>query len=214
MSYIIELINISKSFSNTNVFSDVTIKIPQNIICVLTGKNGSGKTTLLRIIAGILLPDTGTVLVNNLDTKKYRNKIKTFIGLVTNQEHYLYPQLTILENLKFLSRIYQRDIKEISWYIDHLSINRFLTTKFCFCSSGIKHRVAILASLIHQPQILLIDELTKSVDYETATKIYELIKLLVNKNRMTILFVSHNISEIKSLAQYHLNIEDNKVVVK
>jgi len=208
----INLENITKNFNNLSVLANVSLQIEEQSIVGISGKNGSGKTTFLKLLCGLLLPDKGKIYVYGKDTLNNRDFIKKFISLSLNSEKGFYPQLTIYENLKFLSLLYNNKLETIKGWIDYFELNNFLNTKFMFCSSGIKTRLWLISSLIKNTKILLIDELTKSVDFETKQKIYELIKILNQEYKKTIIFVSHNIDEINILAHKWLHIEAGKII--
>jgi ABC-2 type transport system ATP-binding protein len=204
--------NLTKNFNNLSVLKDINLEIEERSIVGVSGKNGSGKTTFLKLLCGVLLPDKGEIYVYGKDNLKHRDFVKKIISLSSNSENGLYPQLTIYENLKFLSLLYNNKLENIRHWIKYLELDNFLNTKFMFCSSGIKTRLWFISSLIKNPKILLIDELTKSVDFETKQKIYELIKILNQEHKMTIIFVSHNIGEINMLAHKWLHIEEGRII--
>jgi len=129
-----------------------------------------------------------------------------------NTEYGFYPQLTLKENLIFFCKVYSKSIDEIYPFIDKLNLQNFFNIPFSLLSSGIKTRLWIVYSLIKNPKIILIDELTKSVDFETKQMIYELIKELKTKYGLTILFVSHDLTEINSLCDHLIKIENHKFV--
>ncbi len=207
----IKIENLKKKFSNFEVFKNINLKIEENAIIGISGKNGSGKTTLLKLISGLLIPDNGKIFIYEKDVVKERHIIKNYIGLSLNTDSGFYPQLTILENLKFLCLLYKRNFEEFKVYIDNLELHNFLNTKFLFCSSGTKTKLWLLSSIIKNIKILLIDELTRSIDFDTKHKVYNFIKNLNQKYKVTIIFVSHSIEEINTLADKWLHIENGQI---
>lgn len=208
----ITISNLYKSFSTKTVFYDANCYIPAQSITCLCGKNGSGKTTFLKLLSGLLLPDRGSILFDNIDIVKHRSLAKKLTGIALNTETGFYPHLTLRDNLIFLSHIYGKQLHEIKQFIEQLNLSDFLDTEFSVCSSGIKTKFWLAASLLKNPKILLVDELTKSVDVESKHQIYELIKLLKKQYQTTIIFVSHDITEINSLSDRCISIKDGKLI--
>ncbi len=204
--------NLTKKFGKLSVFNKATLQVEEKSIIGITGKNGSGKTTLLKILAGLLLPDEGSVFIYEKDITKKPVYAKKIVSLSLNSESGFYPQLSVKENLEFLCLIYKKKIKDIQNYIEILGLEQFLDVKFQFCSTGMKTKLWFLFSVIKDTKILLIDELTKSMDFETKSKIYSLIKMLNEEYKKTIIFVSHNPDEIKFLAHKKLHIENKQIL--
>jgi ABC-2 type transport system ATP-binding protein len=205
--------SLTKNFGKIKVFHNADVTIEENTITALSGKNSSGKTTFLKLLSGFLLPCNGKIFVYNHNITQNRVFVKKVVSLVLNTEYGFYPQLTLKENLIFFCKIYNKPFTELYPFIDKLNLNNFLDIPFSISSSGIKTRLWLLSSLIKNPKIILIDELTKSVDYESKQIVYELIKEIKTKFGCTILFVSHNINEITSLCDHWIKIEDHKFVV-
>lgn len=208
----IKIENLTKKFGNSIILKNINLQVEENTIIGLSGKNGSGKTTFLKLISGLLLPDNGKILVYNKNTATERNITKKYISLSLNIENGFYPQLNILENLKFLCLLYKRKLEEFKDYIEELALNDFLRTKFSFCSSGTKTKLWLLSAIIKNLKILLIDELTKSIDFDTKRKVYNFIKELNKKYNITIIFISHNIEEITTLSHQWLHIENGQII--
>lgn len=211
MEYI-KILNLYKTFSRNIVFSDVSCSVFAQSITGICGKNGSGKTTLLKLISGLLLPDKGSIFIDNIDIVKHRTVAKKLTSIALNTETGFYPHLTLKDNLLFLCYIYKKQLSEIHQFIERLNLMDLLDIEFSLCSSGIKTKFWLVASLLKNPKILLIDELTKSVDIESKEQIYELIKLLKKQYQTTIIFVSHDVSEINFLCDMCFNIKDGKIV--
>ncbi len=208
----IEVKNLTKIFKNTEIFYKANFQVEESTIVGLSGKNGTGKTTLLKILAGIILPDEGDIFIYKENIVKTSIYAKKNVSLSLNSEYGFYPQLTIKENLEFLCLAYNKKIKIIENFIEMLGIKTFVNTKFQFCSSGTKIKLWLLSSIIKDAKILLIDELTKSIDYDTKINIYELVKILNKKYKKTIIFVSHNPEEFNILANKILTIKNKQIV--
>ena len=204
--------SLTKNFGKLKVFLNADVTIEENTITALSGKNSSGKTTFLKLISGFLLPCNGKIFVYNYDITKNRVFTKKVVSLVLNTEFGFYPQLTLKENLIFLCKLYNKPFIELYPFIEKLNLSNFLEVPFSNSSSGIKTRFWLLSSLIKNPKIILVDELTKSVDYESKQIIYELIKEFKTKFALTVVFVSHDINEITSLCDHWIKIENYNFV--
>ncbi len=209
--HIIEVSNLKKSFNGRTLFTSLNLKIEKQSVTAVTGKNGSGKTTLIKILAGLILPDAGKIIVSGVDATRRRKSVKKMFGVVINPELGFYPQLSVYENIKFISYIYKARSSMMDEVIEKLSLEDFLDTKFAVCSSGIKHRLSIAAAIINKPEILLLDELTRSIDMETSQKIYELIGFLNKESKTTVFFATHDANEVKKLAHFHYNLENRDI---
>ncbi|RKZ36525.1 MAG: ABC transporter ATP-binding protein [Gammaproteobacteria bacterium] len=213
----IELRDIHKSFfegtKERPVFSGLDARFPAGIISVVTGRSGTGKTTLLNLISGIDLPDAGEVAVNGSILNTLPDRQRTIyrrhsIGFVF-QFFNLIPTLNVEENLllplellgqsgpaarrqaeDFLSRVGLRDRRDS--YPDRLS-------------GGEQQRVAICRALIHDPELLLVDEPTGNLDAETGRSVLELLATLVEERQKTVVMVTHS-SEAMAFGQVVFNI--------
>ena len=192
MQSILTLKNIKKEFKNKVVLKDVTFKIPKGSIFAFLGSNGAGKSTLLNIIMQIILPTSGTILMNE-------NKIKNEkIGIVF-QENTLDEELTIYENLMIRGMLYKINKKELETRINNLSkelgLTPFLHNKYKTCSGGQKRIAMIARSLLMNPEILIMDEATTALDIETRKKLWDFLLKLNKERNLTIFFSSHYIEE-------------------
>jgi ABC-type multidrug transport system ATPase subunit len=195
----IKITELYKQFNKTPVLSDINLTLTTGTITALIGPNGAGKTTLLKIIAGLILPDSGTVTITGRT------------GFAYNSESGFYNQLTVLQNMLFWSAL-AGDTKNNAYKIlSQLDLDNQADTKYQHCSSGIKQKLSLARALLNNPEILLVDELTKSTDFSTQDKIHGIIKELNKTQNITILFVSHNKDEIKKLTDKTIKI-DNGII--
>lgn len=192
MNSILTLKNIKKEFHHNLVLKDVSFRIPKGSIFAFLGANGAGKSTLLNIIMQILLPTSGTVLMN--DEKLMKQKI----GVVF-QENTFDEELTVYENMMIRGKLYNINKKELKMRILNLSkelgLVSFLHTKYKVCSGGQKRIAMIARSLLMNPEIIIMDEATTALDIETRKKLWDFLLKLNKEKQVTIFFSSHYIEE-------------------
>ncbi len=207
---------LSFNFKNTPVcaLDDITLSLPGESIIGILGANGAGKTTLLKIISTLILPDTGTVRVNNYSTEHDEQKIKSIIGLVTAEERNFYWRLSGKQNLDFFSAMHGLNQKHAESRINELfkvfDID-YQDKRFDSYSTGMKRKFSLIRALLHDPGILLFDEPTKSLDYNTSLELLKYITALKQQGK-TILFATHNINEARQICDRFLILNKGRIL--
>lgn len=197
--HIIEIENLTKVFKDAfePAVKNVSLTVEKNEVFGLLGPNGAGKTTMISILCGVIAPTSGKVLLGGLNLKENMNQIKQIIGVVP-QDIALYPTLTARENLDFYGAMYGLSGKEkkekIENWLDKLGLIRAADRKVETFSGGMKRRVNLIASILHDPQILFLDEPTVGVDVQSRNVIIEHLKEL-NSQGTTIIYTSHHLEE-------------------
>ncbi|HDN80590.1 MAG TPA: heme ABC exporter ATP-binding protein CcmA [Chloroflexi bacterium] len=184
-----------KSFGDKEVLCGVDLEIKRGEFLTLVGPNGAGKTTLLRILATLVKPDGGKVVIDGLDLNKDGVEIRRRIGLVSHH-HLLYDELTAEENLIFYGMMYQvpRLRERIGELLKLVGLDGRRHERVRTFSRGMLQRLAIARALIHDPPILLLDEPFTGLDQRAAKAFRELLSNLVGKHR-TILMTTHNLEQ-------------------
>ena len=220
MSSIISLSNITKNFTaekNVNVLKRISFKFKRGKIYSLTGPSGSGKSTLLNLISLIDRPSSGSIkfeneLVNFNDNKKNDLFRANKIGIIYQQDNLL-TDFTALENVYFacLATGSQKDlaVHKAKKILKNVGLSLRLNHYPSELSGGEKQRVSIARALINEPQILLADEPTGSLDRKTSIEIFNLLKKQINSKRL-IIFATHNRFFAKK-ADYLLEMLDGKI---
>ena len=207
---------LSLNFKNPPVcaLENINLSLPGESIIGVLGANGAGKTTLLKIISTLLLPDTGTVRVNSYSTEHDDQKIKSMIGLVTAAERDFYWRLSGRQNLDFFCAMHGLDQKQAERRVREL-LNVFeidyQDKRFDSYSTGMKRKFSLIRALLHNPGILLFDEPTKSLDYNTSLELLKYIKSLKQQGK-TILFATHNINEAEHLCDRFLVLNKGRIL--
>ncbi|MBN8191211.1 ATP-binding cassette domain-containing protein [Bacillus sp. NTK074B] len=180
----------------------VSLSVQKGEVVGLLGENGAGKTTLLRAIATLLTPTEGFIEVAGYDTIKNPNEIKTRIGVLFGGETGLYDRLSARENLQYFARLYGLSKHETKVRIDDLSrmfgMRDYLDRRVGGFSKGMRQKVAISRTLIHNPDIILFDEPTTGLDITSSNVFRQLVHQLKREGK-TILFSSHIMEEVSML---------------
>ena len=209
----IQIDNLTKSFTSKtgkgfkketvtiNAVNEVSFECKPGRIFSLLGPNGAGKTTTLRMIAGIINPSSGSAVVDGIDISKGNDEVKKRIGFLTGSTG-LYERLNPDETLDFFGKLYKlptAKYKERKEYLfEKLGINEFRKKRVMQMSTGMKQKVSIARTLIHDPEVLIFDEPTSGLDVITADSIIDLIRESKENNK-TVIFSSHIMSEVDLL---------------
>lgn len=209
----IQLEHLTKSFNTktgkgfkketvtVNAVDAVSFACKPGRIFSLLGPNGAGKTTTLRMIAGIINPTSGTAIVDGIDISRGNNEVKKRIGFLTGSTG-LYERLNPDETLDFFGNIYQLEKgsyqQRKEYLFEKLGINEFRKKRIGQMSTGMKQKVSIARTLIHDPEVLIFDEPTSGLDVITADSIIDLIRESKADNK-TVIFSSHIMSEVDLL---------------
>jgi ABC-2 type transport system ATP-binding protein len=191
----IDVRGLTKIFGNRTVVDHIDLTVDEGRICGFLGPNGSGKTTTLRMICGLLTPDAGDGTVLGLNLRRERSAIKRQIGYMT-QKFGLFEDLTIRENLEFVAQVYGLDNRpaRIDRALDDLGLSTRAGQLVGKLSGGWKQRLALAASVLHAPRILLLDEPTAGVDPQARREFWDQIHALA-KGGITVLVSTHYMDE-------------------
>lgn len=185
--------NISKTFKNKPVLLNLNLNIYENEIVALLGKSGCGKSTLLKILIGFYSLDRGQVLYKNENISNNYNKIKNITGFVT-QENSFYEKLTIEENLIFFAKLYKVKKYNLNYRINYLlklvkleNSRKILSDKI---SGGMKRRLEFAISLVHNPELLILDEPLTGLDIQIRDELWEVLKDIKDSG-VTVIISTH-----------------------
>jgi ABC-2 type transport system ATP-binding protein len=198
---IIKIQGLKKNFGTVQAIKNIDLNIRQGEFFGLLGPNGAGKTTTINILSTILKPDAGQVQINGYDLQGEPAKCKKSIGIVP-QELALYDELSAGENLHFWGRLYGLGKKELERRSDELLETFELAERkndhIKTFSGGMKRRVNIAAALLHNPEILMMDEPTVGIDPQSRNKIYEVLEA-ISQTGVTIVYTTHYMGEVEQL---------------
>lgn len=203
--------NINKKYGNQQALSNISFSLKKGEIVGFLGPNGAGKSTLIKIICCYLSQDNGQVEVCNIDTQKQDLLVKSKIGYLPEQNP-LYLDMYIQEYLYFIGGIYKvkKLKKRIAEIINKTGLNSEKKKKIRELSKGFKQRVGLAAALIHNPEILILDEPTTGLDPNQLVEIRNLIKE-VGKEK-TVLLSTHIMQEVDKMCNRVIIINKGKIV--
>jgi ABC-2 type transport system ATP-binding protein len=175
----IQIKHISKSYKNTQALQQINVDIKPAELFGFIGPDGAGKTSLIRILASLLIPDSGSATVAGLDVVKDYKLLRTMLGYMPGRFS-LYQDLTVEENLKFFAGIFNTTIEGNYHLIEdiYVQIEPFKKRKAGDLSGGMKQKLALSCALIHKPEVLLLDEPTTGVDAVSRTEFWEMLTKL------------------------------------
>jgi ABC-2 type transport system ATP-binding protein len=197
------------------VLKDVSFSVKKGEIAALLGPNGAGKTTLLKIISTLILPDKGSIIFDSkLQAGRDDDAIKKNIGFSSSSEKGFYPRLTGEENIAFFAALFNlpaRQIRQKMYELFDIFGIAFAKKRFDTYSAGMQQKISLVRSLIHQPSVILLDEPTRSLDYDTAQKVRRYLSVLAEKEGKTIIITTHQLKEAEDLANTFLFLNKGSV---
>lgn len=201
MDQMIHVENLIKKFSELTAVDNISFNVAEGEIFGFLGPNGAGKTTTIRMLATLIAPSSGEILINGINIKKDADYIRNIIGILTETPG-MYEKNTAYENLKFFASFYKIDKSIITANIEKF-LKMFelwdrrndLVVTF---SKGMKQKLAIARALIHEPKILFLDEPTAALDPESAHMVRNFIESL-QKEKITVFLCTHNLEEAQAL---------------
>ena len=192
---VIDVCQLNKHFGDKHVVKDLSMQVRQGEIFGFLGPNGSGKTTSIRMMCGLLTPDSGTGTCLGFDIALESAQVKRRVGYMT-QRFSLWEDLSIRENLDFIARIYNMKNRKVvvNRAIEHLNLGSRSNQLAGTLSGGWKQRVALAACMLHEPELLLLDEPTAGVDPQARRDFWEQIHLLADQG-VSVLVSTHYMDE-------------------
>lgn len=196
---------------------DISFEAEKGEMIAFIGPNGAGKSTSIKMMTGILFPDKGSIDILGLDPSKDRKKLAYEIGCVFGQKEQLWTHLTPYDNFKFFGAIYdipnsivEKKIKELN---ELFELDEFINTPVRNLSLGQRIRCEIVASLIHEPKVLFLDEPTIGLDPVVKENIRSLIKRMNKEYKTTVVLTSHDVGDIEKLCKRVIIVNKGQIVL-
>ena len=211
----IEINNLSKQFKNTLAVKNVSFKINKGTIIGLLGPNGCGKSTTIGMMLGLIKPSSGTVIINGQNIERNRTDLLEKMNFISPYIE-LPKKLSVEENLKVYGRLYGvKNLKDkIYDLMEKLNLIEFRKRKTGELSSGQKNRVSLAKALVNDPEILLLDEPTASLDPDVGDYIRGFIENYASNKNATILLASHNMNEVERLCYEVMMMKNGEIIDK
>ena len=200
VDYVIETNNLSKIYSKNPVVDSINMHVEKGKIYGLLGKNGAGKTTTMCMLLNLTFPSSGEIYLFGKDPKKYSKEIYSNIGSIIETPGF-YENLTAYENLKIIAKLRgEFDSLKINSVLKMVNLDNAKSKKYKDFSLGMKQRLGIAAAIMHNPELLILDEPINGLDPFGIREIRTLLKRLSHEFGITILISSHILSEIENIA--------------
>ena len=198
MPPIIEISNLQKSFKKFKALNGVSLSVNEGEIFGFLGCNGAGKSTTIRCLLTLIKPDSGEILFKGKNINECRNVFLSSIGCIVERPDF-YKNLSLETNLKLSAMLYNKNLskKEIYDSLELVGLKGKEKVKFKACSQGMKQRLGIAAALIHDPEIIILDEPSNGLDPRGMIELRQLILRMKNEMKKTIIISSHILSEVE-----------------
>ena len=211
--YVIQTTNLSKKYSKDFVVDSIDMHVEKGKIYGLLGKNGAGKTTTMCMLLNLVYPSSGEMLLFGKDPKKYSKEVYSNIGSIIETPGF-YENLTAYENLKVIAKLRGNyNPHNVKMVLEMVNLDHETTKKFKDFSLGMKQRLGIAAAIMHNPELLILDEPINGLDPIGIKEIRDLLKKLSHDYGTTILISSHILSEIENIADV-IGVMDNGVLIE
>ena len=189
---------VSKSFGDIDAIRDLDLVVPAGSITVILGPNGAGKTTSIRLATGVLEPDEGRIRTFGLDPVADGTAVRRRVGVVPPKPA-MYDRLSGRDNLRYTARLYELDDPPIDELAERFGIDQALSQRVAGYSTGMRTRLALARSLLHDPELLLLDEPTAGLDPESAYAVRDLIFEMAGSGK-TVVMSTHLLHEADGTA--------------
>jgi ABC-type multidrug transport system ATPase subunit len=212
---IIDVKHLAKSFGSFEAVKDVSFSVQRGDVFGFLGPNGAGKSTTIRCMMSLITPDKGSIEMFGKSLQTHRNEILRNIGSIIEKPDF-YKYLSAEKNLEIFARISGADVskKEIHEMLEFVGLSTRGKHKVGGFSHGMKQRLGIAQTLLHKPELIILDEPTTGLDPQGIIEVRNLILRLKNEQNKTILLSSHQLSEIELIANRMVIINQGKSIVE
>ena len=205
----IELKDISKTYNNIEVLKNINFSVKKGEILGLLGVNGAGKSTIMKIICSYVKPNSGKVKICEKNIETHTKLTKSKIGYLS-EKNPLYEEMYVNEFLIFISKFYKEKNKNLNTVLENTNLKNIKNKKIKILSAGQRKRVGIAQAILHDPDVLILDEPTATLDPNQKNEIHNLIKELGKKK--AILFSSHIIDEVEKICDRIIIIHKGDII--
>lgn len=214
-SIAIRTIHLSKRFGTNVALEDLNLEVPAGVVFGFLGPNGSGKTTTIRLLLGLHQPDSGSAAVLGYDVKTQADEVRAHCGALMEQTG-LYERMTALNNLEFYARIWalpkERKDKRIKDLLGDLGLWDRRNEIVGGWSRGMKQKLAVSRAMLHEPELIFLDEPTAGLDPVAAAALRDDLEGLARNQGVTVFLTTHNLSEAEKMCQLVAVIRQGKLL--
>lgn len=206
----------SRDYELKKAVDQVSFQVKEGELIGYIGPNGAGKSTTIKMLTGILVPTSGVVLVNGKEPYKHRKENAKQIGAVFGQRSQLYWSLPMQETFDLYRKIFriepQQFKRNVDFYVELLEMEAFLRTPVRQLSLGQRMRAELVVSLLHDPQILYLDEPTIGLDVMVKQRIRKFIRDVNREKNITVILTTHDMDDIEEICDRVITIDEGKIV--
>ncbi len=215
MSFIIEVAGLTKTFKEITAVDNLSFSVPRGEVYGFLGQNGAGKSTTIRMLLTLISPTSGSVSILGKDLRHHRSEILKQVGAIIEKPDG-YNYLSALENIGIMARLSGVVLtkKELMLQLERVGLAERAASKVKTFSQGMKQRLGIACALVHNPQLIILDEPTNGLDPQGIADVRNLILSLSKDDRKTVFVSSHLLSEIEVMADSMLIIDRGKAVAE
>ncbi len=207
----IKVENIHKSYGDNKALNDVTFSIEKGSIVGLLGPNGAGKSTLMKILTTFITPSRGNAFVNGFSILEQKIDVQKCIGYLP-ENNPLYLDMYVAEYLEFVSNVHRVSKDRIKTVIQQTGLINESNKKIEQLSKGYRQRVGLASALLHDPEVLILDEPTTGLDPNQIIEIRELIRSVVKESNKTVILSTHIMQEVEALCDHVIIINKGAIV--
>ncbi|MEK3884833.1 ABC transporter ATP-binding protein [Paenibacillus sp. PL2-23] len=205
-----------REYREVRAVKDISFQIPQGEICGYIGENGAGKSTTIKMLTGILVPTAGDLKVNGFVPYKDRERFVNEIGVVFGQRSQLWWDIGVIESFQLLRKVYrvpEQDFRRrLDRLVERLQLGDLLNRPVRKLSLGQRMRCELVASLLHNPSILFLDEPTIGLDIVVKTEIRDFLMQMNKEEGTTILLTTHDLQDIEALCSRVIMLDDGQII--
>jgi ABC-type multidrug transport system ATPase subunit len=215
MSFIIEVKGLTKVFKETTAVDNLSFSVPKGEVYGFLGQNGAGKSTTIRMLLTLVKPTAGSINISGHNLSHHRKEVLKKTGAIIEKPD-LYKYLTALENISIMARLSGMRLtkKVLLQKLENVGLAERANSKVSTFSQGMKQRLGIASALVHDPQLIILDEPTNGLDPQGIADVRNLILSLSKNEGKTIFVSSHLLSEIEMIADSMLIIDKGKKVAE
>lgn len=209
----LQLDNVVKVYADKTAVNRISLQVEEGEIYGLLGANGAGKTTTMRMVLGLIYPDEGTIIYNG---KPYRKELRRIMGYLP-EERGLYPKVKVSEQISYLAQLRGMSAKDaeqsLRYWLDRFEVPEYYNKKIEELSKGNQQKMGFIAAVVHNPEILILDEAFSGLDPVNVELLKSTVKELRDKGT-SILFSTHRMEHVEELCQNITILDRSNTVVK